>query len=171
MVTATTEIYTYLHTLSLHDALPISTCRAATRCTRTSSTASTRWSPACRSRSTCWSRKSARWPSTWSSRRTEERRWGIRHRRVPAITNPESRIPNPGVKHERPSEPVQPAAPGARLRRDQDRAGLAGPDPLVVVRRSQEARDHQLPRSEEHTYEHQSIMRTTYAVFCLKKNT
>src|SRR3546814_16723403 len=72
-------------------------------------------------------------------------RRGIRHRRVPAVANPEPRTPNPGVKHERPSEPVQPAAPGARLRRDQDRAGLAGPDPLGVVWRSQEARDHQLP--------------------------
>jgi DNA-directed RNA polymerase beta subunit len=34
------------------------------RCTRTSSRASTRSMPACRSRSTCWSRKSGRWRST-----------------------------------------------------------------------------------------------------------
>src|SRR3546814_1726224 len=28
-----------------------------------------------------------------------------------------------------------------------------------------------LPRSEEHTSEHQSLMRTSYAVFCLNKTT
>src|SRR3546814_3427259 len=30
-------------------------------------------------------------------------------------------------------------------------------------------RDHALPRSEEHTSELQSLMRISYAVFCLKK--
>src|SRR3546814_3065247 len=30
---------------------------------------------------------------------------------------------------------------------------------------------HSHPRSEEHTSELQSLMRTSYAVFCLKKNT
>src|SRR3546814_2839624 len=30
---------------------------------------------------------------------------------------------------------------------------------------------HQLPRSEEHTSELQSLMRISYAVFCLKKKT
>src|SRR3546814_3343951 len=29
--------------------------------------------------------------------------------------------------------------------------------------------DHMIDRSEEHTYELQSLMRTSYAVFCLKK--
>src|SRR3546814_7572217 len=32
-------------------------------------------------------------------------------------------------------------------------------------------RDHQRQRSEEHTTELQSLMRISYAVFCLKKNT
>src|SRR3546814_6860831 len=72
--TATTEIYTYLHTLSLHDALPIST-------------------------------------STSGS------------------------TPAPGI-----SWPRSPARASAEI-----------------------------PRSEEHTSELQSLMRSSYAVFCLKK--
>src|SRR3546814_3745621 len=44
-------------------------------------------------------------------------------------------------------------------------------DPLprrAVARRRQRLRDQE-GRSEEHTSEHQSLMRTSYAVFCLKK--
>ena len=48
-------------------------------------------------------------------------------------------------RNERPAQPLQPAAPGDRLRCDQDRAGFAGPDPFVVLRRSEEAGNHQLP--------------------------
>src|SRR5487761_2444735 len=44
---------------------------AAPRCTRTSWTAITRWTPACRSPSTCSSRRSARSASTWSSSRID----------------------------------------------------------------------------------------------------
>src|SRR3546814_3843530 len=40
----------------------------------------------------------------------------------------------------------------------------AGPDP-------ESARDRRQLRSEEHTSELQSLMRISYAVFCLKKNT
>src|SRR5688500_4665692 len=46
---------------------------AAPRCTRTSWTATTRWTPACRNPSTCWSRKSGRSPSTSSSSRKGDR--------------------------------------------------------------------------------------------------
>src|SRR5690606_39918506 len=121
---------------------------------RTSSTANTKWSRACPSRSTCWSRKSARWRSTWSWKSTEGLGTGDQGLRAairafqppdPGSRPPVPLFPLPENPNERPSEPVQPAAPGARLRRDQDRAGLAGPDPLVVLRRSEEARDHQLP--------------------------
>src|SRR3546814_6055980 len=87
MDTATTEIYTYLHTLSLHDALPI-------------------------------------------SRRDARRRW--RHRSGGA----------------QPAPPASAAALGARDRR---------------------ARPPRRARSEEHTSELQSLMRISYAVFCLKK--
>src|SRR3546814_8821380 len=79
--TATTEIYTYGHTLSLHDALPI--CR-------------------------------------------------LRRPPAPARTRP--------------------ARPGRMPRR---RAGAGPPARLL--------------RSEEHTSELQSLMRISYAVFCLKK--
>src|SRR3546814_18941691 len=81
--TATTEIYTYLHTLSLHDALPIS--RVVTM--RSSFIASSN-------------------------------RWRL--------------------------------APGA---------GKTGPISRLMISR----------RSEEHTSELQSLMRISYAVFCLKK--
>ena len=43
---------------------------AVPRCTKASSRASTRSKPACRNRSTCWSRKSVRWASTSSSSAT-----------------------------------------------------------------------------------------------------
>ena len=47
---------------------------AVPRCTSPSSRASTRSTPACRSRSTCWSRKSGRWASTSSSSATKQDR-------------------------------------------------------------------------------------------------
>src|SRR3546814_1654092 len=40
----------------------------------------------------------------------------------------------------------------------------------TVRRGAAPRRLHQLRRSEEHTYELQSLMRLSYAVFCLKKN-
>src|SRR3546814_1543085 len=40
----------------------------------------------------------------------------------------------------------------------------------VVVRHEPDAQEHH-KRSEEHTSELQSLMRNSYAVFCLKKNT
>src|SRR3546814_3953568 len=48
-----------------------------------------------------------------------------------------------------------------------DRRSLAGAPPRVADRR----RDDGAWRSEEHTSELQSLMRTSYAVFCLKKKT
>src|SRR3546814_15229943 len=80
--TATPEIYTYGHTLSLHDARPIWRGRAATR--------------------------SSAWRSTWSRSRFSARRTATRSRRRPK-------------------------------------------------------------RSEEHPSELQSLMRNSYAVFCLTK--
>src|SRR3546814_17080397 len=93
--TATTEIYTYLHTLSLHDALPIS--RSATI------------SPGATARST--PRKTSIVSSPW-----------MKLRRRPATL------------------------------------------------RTSFIAQH-LDRSEEHTSELQSLMRISYAVFCLKKKT
>src|SRR3546814_6805726 len=46
----------------------------------------------------------------------------------------------------------------------------AGPNGAVVHYRASEKTNRKLePRSEEHTSELQSIMRNSYAVFCLKK--
>src|SRR3546814_6563562 len=63
------------------------------------------------------------------------------------------------------AEFLQRPAPGTRHRLvggDVDALDAGGP-----VQRRQ--RDHQLHRSEEHTSELQSLMRISYAVFCLKK--
>src|SRR3546814_18607420 len=87
---STTEIYTYLHTLSLHDALPIFSVRVA----------------------------------------IVQKSIGLA-----AVIGPEVR------RH------------GVRMRHD-DRVLPADPDAL---------------RSEEHTSELQSLMRISYAIFCLKK--
>src|SRR3546814_10572363 len=101
--TATTEIYTYLHTLSLHDALPSSPPGLSAR------------------RAVCSS--------------------GFRAN---------SRTPTTGIKK------VWLAWEGVRAR-----LGFAehGGCRAVCAR----------PRSEEHTSELQSLMRNSYAVFCLKK--
>src|SRR3546814_1881773 len=105
MDTATTEIYTYLHTLSLHDALPIFRRRAARRRRRAPPDAISR-------------RAGARNRSASVRRGFRPRADRVRHRRY--------------------------RAHGA----SNFRAG---------------------GRSEEHTSELQSLMRISYAVFCLKK--
>src|SRR3546814_7886959 len=53
-----------------------------------------------------------------------------------------------------------------------DQQAVAPPKPvhrLAVERYARGAGQHQHPRSEEHTSELQSLMRISYAVFCLKK--
>src|SRR3546814_4756843 len=48
--------------------------------------------------------------------------------------------------------------------------GAARERPRAAARRGQDGRAHRAPgRSEEHTSELQSLMRISYAVFCLKK--
>src|SRR3546814_7576490 len=49
------------------------------------------------------------------------------------------------------------------------RPGAAGPQHRLVLRADDPDRGH--PRSEEHTSELQSLMRNSYAVFCLTKTT
>src|SRR3546814_8221207 len=104
--TSTTYIYTYCHTLSLHDALPISGARRRGRRPRQSN------------------RRRAR---LCRRRRPQFHRRRGRRRQCPA----------PG----RLDAQAAPLCPGHRK-------GL---------------------RSEEHTSEVQSLMRISYAVFCLKK--
>src|SRR3546814_7943045 len=96
---ATTEIYTYLHTLSLHDALPIS-----------------QWYPPF---------------ATRSRARTEHAGAGAGFRFHPVRYTRARPVARPTPRHERRGE----------------------------IER----------RSEENTSELQSIMRISYAVFCLKK--
>src|SRR3546814_5131564 len=48
-------------------------------------------------------------------------------------------------------------------------ARIAAITPVVLELRRQGIRDPDLDRSEEHTSELQSLMRISYAVFCLKK--
>src|SRR3546814_2545322 len=45
----------------------------------------------------------------------------------------------------------------------------AGPRAAVILHRAADEALSGLPRSEEHTSELQSLMRISYAVFCLKK--
>src|SRR3546814_3310001 len=47
-----------------------------------------------------------------------------------------------------------------------DKMALSPPDPEPGIARDKQLRD---PRSEEHTSELQSLMRLSYAVFCLKQ--
>src|SRR3546814_6513426 len=96
--TATTEIYTYGHTLSLHDALPIYDVRAGGT---------------------------------------------ISARSLPNPTNPQAPSILTGVRVD---------GGGANLK------------PTMIT-----SQDITFERSEEHTSELQSLMRISYAVFCLKK--
>src|SRR3546814_14969051 len=104
--TATTEIYTYGHTLSLHDALPISILGIDLH-------------------------KIGKLFATWVAPRGPE----INEQRTLALFT-QNRLQRFGVD-----------------RRHDDR--------LLRFRG---------PRSEEHTSELQSLMRISYAVFCLNKN-
>src|SRR3546814_4087098 len=66
--------------------------------------------------------------------------------------------------------------PGRSLERRQEprsasRSASAAPEPPRPTRSPQSAREVERARSEEHTSELQSLMRISYAVFCLKKKT
>src|SRR5690606_27746006 len=89
---------------------------AVPRYTKTSSRATTSSMPACRNRSTCWSRKSARSPWTWI--------WS--------------------VTDESATRPLQASLARRAVRCHQDRHRVARENPFVVLRRSPQARNHQL---------------------------
>src|SRR3546814_6029682 len=61
-------------------------------------------------------------------------------------------------------EPPGEAEVGRRLP-----GGRGGPEPRPARRRQGAVRRGEVDRSEEHTSELQSLMRISYAVFCLKK--
>src|SRR3546814_5197729 len=73
--------------------------------------------------------------------------------------------------------PISPAASfSGRSREDQELAAEAAPtgvcgDQAVAARRCVASTNSRNLRSEEHTSELQSLMRISYAVFCLKKKT
>src|SRR3546814_10565609 len=108
--TATTEIYTYLHTLSLHDALPI------------------------------WAHSSGDAPS-----RIFEPSETFRSRNMAEIT-------------------------AAAVKELRDRSGAGMMDCKKALTEANGDIEAATDRSEEHTSELQSLMRISYAVFCLKKN-
>src|SRR3546814_1153957 len=116
--TATTEIYTYGHTLSLHDALPIS----------------------------------------WRGREG-------RDRLSPTRQTTRRRTPAPWLA--RSACDLAPAMWVVTLGQDRLRAWGA----QRVGPRCRAAAGANPSRSEEHTSELQSLMRISYAVFCLKKKT
>src|SRR3546814_7523685 len=142
---ATTEVYTYRHTLSLHDALPIS--RSLT-CANASGSA---WTAP----------MSVIWRSRWErggpdrTKCCSVRRWNCVSRLV--------KSPHRNVKSIKAPMPIAPTAPrcvanARRIAGKQCRA-CKGVSSL-----------RQAPsRSEEHTSELQSLMRISSAVFCLKK--
>src|SRR3546814_1831594 len=116
-------------------------------------------------------------------------------RRPPRSTRTDTLVPYPTRfrSGEGDAEPPQrlPGAAGEEDGRGQARQQLAGGDPgryqcgrqgemalahaQIGVERAQDRQDdeadplHRPPRSEEHTSELQSLMRISYAVFCLKK--
>src|SRR3546814_8091443 len=108
--TATTGIYTYLHTLSLHDALPICS--------------------------------------------------GL-HRRTRDLHV---------LRHDEAGQSVRPLREAERSQHDDGAAGVAAVRvaAMVVIRGDVLADRAIAGRSEEHTSELQSLMRISYAVFCLK---
>src|SRR3546814_18683962 len=121
--TPTTEIYTYCHPLSLHDALPIS-CRI--------------WSP--------FRRRAGR---------------AFRPIRPDSITGK-----TPCAR--RPTEAARQLSSLSWRIPESCRPSPNGP---FRCPRSRRRACRRRPRSEEHTSELQSLMRISYAVFCLKQNT
>src|SRR3546814_7375675 len=121
--TATTEIYTYLHTLSLHDALPIyHQCPSGD------------WSHRKAGRSALLDYRPAQCDGWAGSRRS-----CFDACRAQGLRAGECRNGRPLL--------------GRAVHGHEARAEGRGP----------------LPRSEEHTSELQSLMRISYAVFCLKQ--
>src|SRR3546814_4797490 len=136
---ATTDIYTYFHTLSLPDALPIYDFRNAIRASRSSLLISTTFCFAASASPPCH--------RTASNRDRARPSW--RNRVWPLTVRVRPMPHSGGVRH---SCPV--ASPSG--------FPSASPSPMSCSKRS---------RSEEHTSELQSLMRISYAVFCLKKQT
>src|SRR3546814_11908011 len=77
----------------------------------------------------------------------------------------------PGPGHDRPGRgpQVQRGDPGDRCREQRRTRRTDRPGPAALARRALRRRQEGGSRSEEHTSELQSLMRISYAVFCLKK--
>src|SRR3546814_9608417 len=109
-----------------------------------------------------------------AAERIVKQRWAIRHCLKASLQFRSAFQPCPQL-----GEIARPAAPGrhAPQRPLHIRQALQRiPDPLAQQRVALEPGDEiqprldGLPRSEEHTSELQSLMRISYAVFCLLKN-
>src|SRR3546814_6529485 len=82
------------------------------------------------------------------------------------------KVRNPGLPNARTRRLSQPEACLRDMRDPAREIGLAAGDDKMVARIDHPRREHdvaQIKRSEEHTSELQSLMRISYAVFCLKK--
>src|SRR3546814_5544116 len=143
--TANPEIYTCLHTLSLHDALPISFAWNDRFCSRS------RTSDASRSRYQGGDGKTDGGTHlavvVARPHRGEQQRHGGAARRGARVDRPRGLSRRAGFPRSRRTD-----APARR--HDQGGARLG---------------DGPYGRSEEHTSELQSLMRISYAVFCLKE--
>src|SRR3546814_6660862 len=71
-----------------------------------------------------------------------------------------------GRGHHRWQQPFEPLAGLGQLRRNTRHIGMN-----IDADMMRDQPDHPLTRSEEHTSELQSLMRISYAVFCLKQKT
>src|SRR3546814_309109 len=78
------------------------------------------------------------------------------------------KVRNPGLPNARTRRLSQPEACLRDMRDPAREIGLAAGDDKMVARIDHPRREHDV-RSEEHTSELQSLMRISYAVFCLKK--
>src|SRR3546814_10028883 len=89
-------------------------------------------------------------------------------RRPPRSTRTDTLFPYTTLFRSAGAGGCPPSAPHAR----QDRHGVPALQPLPPYDRAEELHGgagHRAERSEEHTSELQSLMRISYAVFCLKK--
>src|SRR3546814_5124493 len=100
----------------------------------------------------------------------------IRHQPISNLTHTLLPYPTPSLSHEDLLDPRLPRGRRGRLHARRRRppephpAGGVAPRPAPRGRaRRGAARPLQQARSEEHTSELQSLMRNSYAVFCLKK--
>src|SRR3546814_10110830 len=89
-------------------------------------------------------------------------------RRPPRSTRTDTLFPYPTLFRSGP-EPQAGTSSGSGSQAGNASRKLRAPTPLIGCSRAMHSAAPQIRRSEEHTSELQSLMRNSYAVFCLKK--